>query len=405
MRRKIRYGSALLLTAALWLAGCRHSTPPPPAIDGDPKVFIMYDNIGSWFNDDVDEAGKAVADGALIEGQRVVVFHKRSGGNEIYELVRDPSNTAGYRKEMLHKYAAGEMNTLTPENIRAVIGWIRTNIPEANHWGLAFGSHGTGWIPKNYTGPLGRRATDGQADEFAALWEFADNPVTRYLAYDSSQKIDISEFADALDEWKWDFILFDDCFMASIEAQYEMRHLAERFIASPTEIMSAGFPYDRVVKVLFSDWTNLGGVASTFVDYYRNSVSPYATISVVKTSELEALMQSVREIRRAGYNEVDPVSSEIQFFEELTSHVFFDLDDYMSHFSRDEALYGAFLRQLQKTVEFSAHTDRFYSYMLQTGTHYPVNRFSGLSVFIPWSGTSRLIPAYEQTEWYKAVYR
>lgn len=410
----------------MWLlSGCVKEPPHPPVVrvDDDPKVFIMYDNIGSWFNADVDEAGRAVAAGTLAdEGQRVIVFHRLSGGSRIYELVEDASEANGFRKEILEQYAPGEMADLSTEIINSVVTRIRELAP-ADHYGLAFGSHGMGWVQKDYPYSFSRRAVGGSGvrpgtvesgtaveNPFAPLWEIPENPLTRYLAYDNSEKLDISEFIDALDEWEWDFILFDDCFMASVEAQYEMRGLADYFIASPTEILQYGFPYDRVVEVLFgSDWNedNFAAVAAAYVDHYRRAGS-YATISVVRTDRLEDLMLSVRTIRElSAGQDIDPVIPEIQFYEGLSTHVFYDLDDYMSNVAELagslQQPYSAFGAQLEKTVVFADHTDRFFSNMGRNG-YYPVSDYSGLAVFIPWTGTSVIIPYYQQTEWYRAVY-
>ncbi len=400
---------SFLAIGALFLAGCvRGDSPGPRQVDPDPKVFIMYDNIErGWFARDVAEAGMAVASDMLKVGQRVVVFQKISSGNEIYELVPDSKSVEGFSKKVLKKYKSGEMDLLNRETIAEVVGFIRDNI-EANHYGFAFGSHGMGWVPKDYNGGYMRRIAmevSGEEDPFAPLWYDREGFTTRFLS-GYGQKIDVSEFADALDEWKWDFILFDDCFMASIEAQYEMRHLAEYFIASPTEIMGDGFAYDDVVKRLFTDWDDLEGVAKGFVDFYRIRGS-YATISVVKTSEIEDLAASVRDIVNSElWMDVDPSQTPIQSYEEYLRHIFYDLDDFLRNgISPESEQYRAFVTQMAETVVFSGHTDNFYSHLISSnGTVLPITHFSGLNVFIPWSGTAPLMPYYEETEWYKAVY-
>jgi hypothetical protein len=398
----------LLLFTVVLLAGCeKKPTPIPPRIDNDPKVLIMYDNIGTWFNDDVAEAERAVAAGALAdEGHRVIVFHRKSDGSQIYELVRDKSVKEGFRAKVLKQYAQGEMATLSPEIINSVIGEIRDLTPEANHYGLAFGSHGMGWIPKINSVGLRRSA---EPDPFASLWEMPENDMTRFLADSQNEKIDVSEFADALDDWEWDFILFDDCFMASVEALYEIRYLADYFIASPTEIMDKGFPYDRVVERLFrDDWTNLAGVAADFVAYYRNYDIPSGTVSVIKADKLEPLMQSVRAIRLGGLDIIDPDARGIQSYENLSRHVFFDLDDYIQNAMQSPqniALYSDFRDKLHKAVVFEAHTDSFFSRLAGHGSYnLPITTASGLSTFIPWTKTAPLQPYYQQTEWYKDIY-
>ncbi len=91
------------MSAALLSAGCGWEPIPPPEPPPSERVFIMYDNIGSSdFGNDVAEAGKAVANGALDPGERVIVLHRsyRVDGYEgarsvVYEVVKDASQ-AGF---------------------------------------------------------------------------------------------------------------------------------------------------------------------------------------------------------------------------------------------------------------------------------------------------------------------
>ncbi len=420
------YKYLLAACVALSMTFCVIDTPvdppdPRPA-DPHPKTFLMYDNIGAqWFNSNVAAAGEAVASGALsLQKQRVVVFQRMTAGNIIYELVQDKSAKDGYSKKTLKQYARGENNDLKPQTIKNVVGDMRSLAP-AEHFGLAFGSHGKGWIPKSCTVPIARRAA-GQSTSalFSELWAERENPLTRYLA-GYGELIDIDEFADALDDFSegWDFILFDDCFMSSVEALYEIRHLADYFIASPTEIMLSGFPYDRVVNALFDviendgyDWVkNFATVAEGFVEAYRLDEMypgyPCATVSVVKTSELDALAATVRNLS-LPHIYTGSVSS-IQFYEGFVTpgHIFFDLDDYLQLASQNSSLLAAFRAQLDRTVTFAGHTPTFYTdFPEHHGRQYPVTHFSGLSVFIPHSGAPlSLMPYYEATAWYKAVYQ
>ncbi len=376
----------------------------------------MYDNIGNRdFGSDVEEAGRAVANGALDPGERVVVLHRsyRVEGYDgarsvIYELVKDSSQSEGFRRKMLRVYDPGVNAALSPEVIAAVVGDIRRAVP-APHYGFAFGSHGSGWIPGSNDVPFSRAG--GSPHPWADLWKVPENPLTRaFQGY--NQELDVSEFIEALDDWSWDFIVLDDCFMASVEALYDMRTLADYIIASPTEIMISGFPYDRVVDAVFDDWTEEGfkHVGREFVDYYRDhgGTHPCATVAVVKTSELDALAESVR-LLGLRLNEVSSTSG-IQYYERLVrpGHLFYDLDDYLGKIRATTmpAEFNAYRQQLARTVIFAGHTATFFSAVgnRSNGKFIPVDSFSGLAVFIPWSQTAAFIPDYRQTEWYKYVY-
>lgn len=406
----------ILIFAAALLAGCSWDIESPPERVPAERVFLMYDNIGSWFNGDVTEAGMAVAAGAIGPRDRVVVFHRDfrpSPGDVrtsyVYELVKDGSAAGGFRREILKRYNQGENVSLSKEVIASVVNDIRVAVP-AEHYGLAFGSHGMGWLPKSVNSISRAGDTPGKPFEhpFAELWAERENPLTRYFA-GYGEKLDVSEFIDGLDEWKWDFIILDDCFMASAEAMYEMRNLASYIIASPTEILQDGFPYDRVVKTIFDDWTvtGFGRVGQEFVDYYGSRSSyPYGTIAVVDMSTMEAFATTVKSLNMK-FNELNPDAENIQYYEGISAgHVFWDMDDYLIHARAETnpAGYNAFKAQLEQTVVFAGHTSEYYTNAFTSQGPKPINHFSGLNVFIPWSRTSSLFEEYRQTEWYKYVY-
>jgi hypothetical protein len=403
----------ILLSASVLLAGCSWEPLPPPAPVPADKVFLMYDNIGEWFDNDVAEAGRAVAAGMLRPDERVVVYERVETGNVIYELVKDSSQRSGFAKKTWMQFNPGQYDMLNRETLAAVVSRIRDEIyPEAPHWGFAFGSHGSGWLPKEASMQV-RRAL-GPDDPFAPLWTLPENPLTRYFMSDTRMKLDVVDFADALDRWDWNFMILDDCFMTSIEALYDMRRLAEYIIASPTEIMDAGFPYDKVVESVFANWTRAGfeEVGRQYVQFYRGyGEYPYGTVAVIETAGLDALAAATRDVVRAE-NVVRPDAAEanaMQTYEGLTAHVFYDFDQYIALMSQNNPdLYERFAEQLARVVVYKGHTEHFPT-IFPSGryiTPMPVDpdHYSGVSAFIPTEATVSLTGFWEQTPWYKAVY-
>lgn len=392
----------LILLTSFALAGCDKPEPyipEPPRVDPNPKTLIMYGKMKDWYTDyyakNIKAVGKAVADGALAEGHRVLVFEEETKGNVIYELLRDRKEKAGYRADTLKRYAPDEVAVFDPADMKKVLTDMRALTPEAEHFGLSLGMHGRGWLPNG--------SSVYRSELREQIWRVQDRPLTRNSLTRDLNGMDIPEFSSALEGLHWDFILFDVCLMSSIEALYDMRNLADYMIVSPAEILIDGFPYERVVKILFEDWTDLAGVARSYVDYYRGNNSE-ATIAVVKNRELEALANTVREIYKNGYNAVDPVGSGIQYYEELNSHVFFDLDEYMRHWAEKTLFYLGFAEQLEKTVVFSDHTEYLYSYLRGYGSRIPIHHYSGITAYIPTTANQSLLNDYKNTGWYKAVF-
>lgn len=46
-----------------------------------------------------------------------------------------------------------------------------------------------------------------------------------------------------------EYILFDDCYMSSLEVAYDLRHVTRHLIACPTEIMVYGMPYSHIGEI------------------------------------------------------------------------------------------------------------------------------------------------------------
>lgn len=80
---------------------------------------------------------------------------------------------------------------------------------------MVYWSHGEGWIPYPVT---------------STRWVGQDTG-------DGDKRMNISALASVLDEIPHlDFLLFDACFMQSVEVAYELRSYTDYFLASPTEI-------------------------------------------------------------------------------------------------------------------------------------------------------------------------
>ena len=65
-----------------------------------------------------------------------------------------------------------------------------------------------------------------------------------------------------------DFILFDACFMQSVEVLYELKEYANYIIGSPTEIPAPGAPYQKVVPAMLSNTTTAVGIGKAYFEFY-----------------------------------------------------------------------------------------------------------------------------------------
>jgi hypothetical protein len=237
--------------------------------------------------------------------------------NLLYELIED--GYGGYDRRELKDYSdVPDFNSLRPETMKGILADIRSLAP-AEKYAISFGMHATGWIPTS----LGGLTQRSSMQKFKPMLVKDYNVgITRNLG----GSMDIGQFTEALGGSQFDFIIFDACLMSSIEALYDLRSVAPYIIVSPAETPLHGFPYDTVVRRIFSDWGNVQSVCEAFMEYYRTN-QPYAAISLIKTSQLEELAAATRAVIESGTKPVDLPA--IQHYEGLAAHIFYDFGDYI----------------------------------------------------------------------------
>lgn len=70
----------------------------------------------------------------------------------------------------------------------------------------------------------------------------------------------------------FDFMLFDACYMQSVEVIYQLRDRTDYFIGSPTEIPGPGAPYEAVVPALFSQDKPEINIAESYYTVYAENI-------------------------------------------------------------------------------------------------------------------------------------
>lgn len=286
----------------------------------------------------------------------------------------------------------------TVDGISNIINTMKSVAP-ATTYAMIVGCHGLGWIPVQKSSNIKRSKGYG---EFKPHWEYAntDGIVTRFFGGTSTQyQVDISTFANALTAsgTKLQFLLFDDCYMSSIEVAYDLRDVTDYLIACPTEIMGYGMPYSTMGRYLLGA-PDYEEICLSFYDFYSSYSYPYGTIGVTKTSELDALAAIAKEINDQ-YTFDTALRGSVQRMDGYTPVMFYDYGDYVSHLCSDSTLLQRFNEQLEKTVPYKAHTLRYYS---NTGSSYAIKAYSGVTTSEP--STNSKAVAVVDTEWYKVTH-
>ncbi|MDR1340734.1 MAG: hypothetical protein LBK58_11880 [Prevotellaceae bacterium] len=260
-----------------------------------------------------------------------------------------------------------EFNSADPASMNKLLGEIIEMYP-AESYGLILWSHGTSWLPSGVQ--------------------------LKSFALDGNRQMNIPDLAAALPV-KFDFILFDACLMGAVEVAYELRNSADYIIASPTEIIDSGFPYDEVVPELLKPSVNLSMVAQKYFDYYNALDGDYrsATVSLIDTKELENLAKLTAELISGNEISENFDRTEVQRLDVYGEQYTFDFADFINR-AFPSANRDAFMAQLGKTVLYRAHTPAFLN-------EYRIETYCGLSCYIPASGRTDLNAYYQSLQWYR----
>ncbi|MBQ7824385.1 MAG: hypothetical protein IJ338_09505 [Bacteroidaceae bacterium] len=292
-----------------------------------------------------------------------------------------------------------EQDSSSPEVLGQIIEEVSTRYP-SDSYSLIISSHGMGWIPivDSYTT---RRMSDAEMLLPDGI-SFLDTSVaTRAFIQDKSNWMEIDEFCRAVPDRMFDFILFDACYMGSVEIAYALRNKTDYLIFSPAEVLAEGFPYHLLMSDMLTPNPDLQAICEGYFNYYANKTGTdcSATIALVDCSQMDALASTVRDVLLESETggAVDDYL-QVQRYDRLSARILFDLDDYMSRIG--VSAYSRFVSQLAKTVIYKAATPS----MLIGSSGFYINHYSGLSTYIWQNKYQTLNSVYSQLEWYRAVY-
>ena len=369
--KRVLNSVVLLMTAIIFIVGCSPEEPAPkpptpdeqqpqPLTESHTLMIIMQGNNGlaEFMDSNLQRIITAYYDVPTDVG-RILIFYDRGNYTRLTELYMDD----GMAKQRLIEEYPTSTSTVDKEFLAGVINRMKEVAP-ADSYGLIMSSHGGGWVP---------------ADLYDVYLLGEDSRATaRPLFYgqDDYDCMEIPDLVDALDQTRFKYIIFDACFMGNVEGLYDMRNAADYIIASPTEILGAGFPYEDFLPMLFERTDHkLKEVCEAYMEYYRDSSG---TIALIDCSKIDALADAMK----AVYNEANAVDvGMIQPYDNFTYHLYFDLGDYVESVASGATLEN-FNKALSDVVVYSGNTDTFFTVTGTDDAYIPIEHYSGLSCYI-----------------------
>lgn len=275
----------------------------------------------------------------------------------------------------------------------------------AQNYGLIIGCHGKAWIPAS-GGVLPYSLRSAEPDD--DVWTTAPAPKRPVRSATPGYDLNITELASAIEtqSFRFDYLIFDDCFMANIETLYDLRRAVDYIVASPCEVMGDGFPYDRIVPHLFEGngvLSSLEKACWEFWNLYENdwrSTIAYeqsGCISLAVTAQLDALATEMRRIKdkKQAFD-----NGALQYYKGNVTKLFYDLEHYVTLCCNDPGIVNDFKARMELAFPVSSrhHTASFYS--AYDRRNHSINYYSGVSVSEP-EPSAKYAAKNRQTNWYR----
>ncbi|MFR9546762.1 MAG: clostripain-related cysteine peptidase [Rikenellaceae bacterium] len=282
----------IILITSISLLACK-KTEETKFDDSLPvDAFLMYCASYNNLNSDLSQNINDLLENYTFYGnKRIYIFF--SDSNYYSYLYR--VNTKG-EKELIKEYGYG-LNAATIETLEEVMSDVASQSDVIELTDILLSSHGMSWLP-NGQNP---KELSTEASWSGSYLNYISSYSFGYDKSDTSEGIEIDEMAELFENYNLQTIIFDACFMGSIETYYELRNSADYILASPCEILSAGMNYSDMSKYLTkeSSLDNLSKIAYATYDLYNTSytgTNQTSALSIVDCAKLESFGNYVKNI-------------------------------------------------------------------------------------------------------------
>lgn len=404
--------------------------PDVPVTPVGQTVFMFFpwsNSLLSDFRRTVEDMQTVVAERSM-KNERIMVFMATSEHEAVlFELKKQNGRCL---TDTLRRYS--DRPFTSRQWLTSLFSEIMTLAP-ASRYGMVVGCHGLAWVPvqgqRNARKRLGSQEKIDEEDNLYKkeridkegepndLMHFeVQGPVTtRFIGgtYPETQ-IETTDLADAMADagFHTENILFDACYMSSVEVAYELKDVTHYLIASPTEVLSYGFPYITMGKHLLGT-PNYKGIVDSFISFYSSYNLPYGTVAVTDCTQLDALAAIAQQINAAAAEPTNAASkgklntarsgknvpNGVQIMDGYSPTLFYDLGHLMSLKDAGTVLTAAFAEQIEKTVPYKGHTGQYFTTLKDAPVD--IKHYSGLNT--SQGSLNHMADRLSETAWYKAT--
>lgn len=391
-----KYLLLLIITIGLFPSCGDTAENTVPEDTHNEKTLLMYmpwsSDLTSCFYQNIKDMEDCIKSMGGLSHERVLVFISENPTEaSLFELKYENGKS---KRISLKSYSNPAFTT--KEGIAGILKDVIQYAP-AKKYSMVIGCHGMGWLPVDPS--KAKRSAE------RLHWEYRETLQTRYFGGTSTKyRTDISTLSAAISDTglKMEYILFDDCYMSSIEVAYELKDAADFLIASTCEIMAYGMPYATMGKHLLAT-PDYKAICDVFYDFYSNySIMPCGTLSVTDLSQIDAMAMIMKRIN-THYTFDDAQRGQLQSLDGYSPTIFYDFGDYVNQLLEQnhapQSLSAEFETQLNRLIPYKTNTEKFY-----TTSQGPIkiNRYSGITTSDP--SVNQRTADKDRTQWYYATH-
>lgn len=196
--------------------------------------------------------------------------------------------------------------------------------------------------------------------------------MSRSVLTDGRETLSIIDFAKALPNGLCSFILFEDSYMAGLEAAYELKDKTDYVLASSSEVPTPGFlpVYRRVLDCLMKHSAGLKEAAEAYYNCHHKEST--VTVSVINPSELEPARHILQDMEKRVEHWEYVIREDVQVMDRFTPHVlYYDAASYVAA-NGTQAESAAFRQAVSAAIQYSACSGDF-----------PSSPPCGLTLYVP----------------------
>ena len=384
MRKSIHHlvwTAAAALVCGLLMSACSKDED-----EKDPKkrtvlIYMSAENSLSsyaWYDlEEIKEGSKL-----LTENDQLLVWFDRAREGELPWLARivngelkDSVSIADMQISNKDEYSSD------PHVLEKVLSYAFSHYPATEGYGLGLWSHASGWVIEDSIAYTRAYGVDNGKNLVSDIGPWLNLPTIRRVLENQPHL---------------EFIFADCCNFMCLESMYELRKVTDYIVGSPAEIPDPGAPYDKVVPEMFKRQDAAKGIMRQYAEFYPN----YLPLSVVKTSDMEALAEATRNVLKQICSRYDIKPTEqyldmmelIHYYNDYKSrfypyyNIFFDAGDFVKRYATDEE-YKEWKAVFDRVVVDKAFATS-WAVNKNWYTHYTdfemtEERYHGVSMFVP----------------------